>query len=83
MALFENNTLVFESSLLSRQTHSKGLLPMVEQAVESQSGLTVDQIDGFIAARGARQFYRASYWYQHGERAGQGGIKTLCGGFKS
>ena len=56
MALFENNTLVFESSLLSRQTHSKGLLPMVEQAVESQSGLTVDQIDGFIAARGPGSF---------------------------
>ncbi|WP_320045010.1 tRNA (adenosine(37)-N6)-threonylcarbamoyltransferase complex dimerization subunit type 1 TsaB [uncultured Desulfobacter sp.] len=56
MALFEDNTLVFESSLFSRQTHSKGLLPMIEQAVESREGMTVDQIDGFIAARGPGSF---------------------------
>ncbi len=56
MALFEDNTLVFESSLFSRQTHSKGLLPMIEQAVESREGMTVDRIDGFIAARGPGSF---------------------------
>ena len=56
MALFEENALVFESSLFSRQTHSKGLLPMIEQAVESRDGMTVDQIDGFIAARGPGSF---------------------------
>ena len=56
MALFEKNSLVFESSLFSRQTHSKGLLPMIEQAVESRDGMTVDRIDGFIAARGPGSF---------------------------
>ena len=56
MALFEDATLVFESSLLSRQTHSKGLLPMVVQALESREGMTVNQIDGFIAARGPGSF---------------------------
>jgi len=56
MALFEDNTLVFESSLFSRQTHSKGLLPMIEQAIESREGMTVNQIDGFIAARGPGSF---------------------------
>ncbi|NDY72017.1 tRNA (adenosine(37)-N6)-threonylcarbamoyltransferase complex dimerization subunit type 1 TsaB [Desulfobacter hydrogenophilus] len=56
MALFEENTLVFESRLFSRQTHSKGLLPMIEQAVESREGMTVDRIDGFIAARGPGSF---------------------------
>ena len=56
MALFEDERLVFESSIFSRQTHSKGLLPMIEQAVESREGMTVDQIDGFIAARGPGSF---------------------------
>lgn len=56
MALFEDNALVFESSLFSRHTHSKGLLPMIEQAVESLTGMGVDQIDGFIAARGPGSF---------------------------
>lgn len=56
MALFEDASLVFESSLLSRHTHSKGLLPMVVQALESREGMTVNQIDGFIAARGPGSF---------------------------
>nr|WP_321404124.1 tRNA (adenosine(37)-N6)-threonylcarbamoyltransferase complex dimerization subunit type 1 TsaB [uncultured Desulfobacter sp.] len=56
MALFEDKTLIFESSLFSRQTHSKGLLPMIEQAVESRQGLSVNQIDGFIAAKGPGSF---------------------------
>ena len=56
MALFEDKTLVFESSLFSRQTHSKGLLPMIEQAVESRDGMSVEQIDGFIAAKGPGSF---------------------------
>jgi len=56
MALFEDNHLVFESSLFSRQTHSKGLLPMIEQAVGSRDGMTINRIDGFIAARGPGSF---------------------------
>lgn len=56
MALFEDNTLVFESSLLNRQTHSKGLLPVIEQAVKSRTGMTIDRVDGFIAARGPGSF---------------------------
>lgn len=56
MALFEDSTLVFESSLYSRQTHSKGLLPVIEQAVKSRTGMTIDRIDGFIAARGPGSF---------------------------
>ncbi len=56
MALFEDNTLVFESSLFSRHTHSKGLLPMIEQAVKSRTGVDIDRIDGFIAARGPGSF---------------------------
>ena len=56
MALFENGSLVFESSLFTRQTHSKRLLVMIQQAIGSQSGLLVDQVDGFIAARGPGSF---------------------------
>nr|WP_319395240.1 tRNA (adenosine(37)-N6)-threonylcarbamoyltransferase complex dimerization subunit type 1 TsaB [uncultured Desulfobacter sp.] len=56
MALFEGGNLVFESSLFSRQTHSKGLLPMIEQAVESRDGMSVNRIDGFIAAKGPGSF---------------------------
>jgi tRNA threonylcarbamoyladenosine biosynthesis protein TsaB len=56
MALFEGGTLVFESSLFSRQTHSKGLLPMIKQAVESRDGMSVSRIDGFIAAKGPGSF---------------------------
>ena len=56
MALFEHGELVFESSLFTRQTHSKGLLVMIQQAIGSQAGLLVDQIDGFIAARGPGSF---------------------------
>lgn len=56
IALFEDATLVFEFSLLSRQTHSKGLLPMIEQALESKEGMSVHRIDGFIAARGPGSF---------------------------
>lgn len=56
MALFEDNALVFESGLLSRQTHSRGLLPMIDQAVKSRTGMAIDRIDGFIAARGPGSF---------------------------
>jgi tRNA threonylcarbamoyladenosine biosynthesis protein TsaB len=56
MALFEDRSLVFESSLFSRQTHSKGLLPMIAQAVESREGMNVNRIDGFIAAKGPGSF---------------------------
>ncbi|WP_020589171.1 tRNA (adenosine(37)-N6)-threonylcarbamoyltransferase complex dimerization subunit type 1 TsaB [Desulfobacter curvatus] len=56
IALFEDNNLVFESGLFSRQTHSKGLLPMIEQAVESREGMSVNRIDGFIAAKGPGSF---------------------------
>jgi len=56
MALFEDTTLVFESALFSRQTHSKGLLPLIEQAVKSRAGMAVDRIDGFIAAMGPGSF---------------------------
>lgn len=56
MALFEDEILVFESCLFCRQTHSKGLLPMIEQAIESRDGMSVNQIDGFIAAKGPGSF---------------------------
>lgn len=56
MALFDDNNLVFEFGLFSRQTHSKGLLHMIEQAVESREGMSVNRIDGFIAAKGPGSF---------------------------
>lgn len=56
MALFEDNVLVFESSLFNRQTHSKGLLPVIEQAINGRPGMAIDRIDGFIAARGPGSF---------------------------
>lgn len=56
MALFEDDTLVFESSLFNRQTHSKGLLPLIDQAVNSRTGMAIDRIDAFIAARGPGSF---------------------------
>ncbi len=56
MALFEGRDLVCESYWAGIQSHSKRLLTMVEQMVVGQAGLTVEEIDGFIAARGPGSF---------------------------
>ncbi|PIE61227.1 MAG: tRNA (adenosine(37)-N6)-threonylcarbamoyltransferase complex dimerization subunit type 1 TsaB [Desulfobacterales bacterium] len=56
MALFEGPDLVCESYWAGSQSHSKRLLTMVAQMVVDQAGLTMQEIDGFIAARGPGSF---------------------------
>ncbi|MCG8633599.1 MAG: tRNA (adenosine(37)-N6)-threonylcarbamoyltransferase complex dimerization subunit type 1 TsaB [Desulfobacterales bacterium] len=56
MALFDGDEKVCSSYWASRQTHSRRLMSMVEQMIQVQAGLTVDVIDGFIAAKGPGSF---------------------------
>lgn len=56
IALFRGDSLVCEEYWDSQFTHSKRILPMVEQAVQKRAGLDMDQVDGFIVARGPGSF---------------------------
>ncbi|MCG8689376.1 MAG: tRNA (adenosine(37)-N6)-threonylcarbamoyltransferase complex dimerization subunit type 1 TsaB [Desulfobacterales bacterium] len=56
MALFEDGALVCESYWASRQTHSRRILSMAEQMIETQAGLTISDIDKFVGARGPGSF---------------------------
>ncbi len=56
MALFEGHEMLCSSYWDSRQTHSRRLMAMVEQMIKVQAGLTLEEIDGFIAAKGPGSF---------------------------
>lgn len=56
MALFDGGQLACESYWAGPKSHSRRLLPMVEQMIVGQAGLRVEDIDGFIAARGPGSF---------------------------
>jgi len=72
LALFDGSVLVGESFWGSSQTHSKRLLSMVETLVVIQAGMTVSDIDAFVAARGPGSFT--------GLRIGIGVVKGLSFG---
>jgi tRNA threonylcarbamoyladenosine biosynthesis protein TsaB len=55
MALMDNQNPVCEEMWATRQTHSKRIMDMVA-AIMDRSGLQVDELDGFIAARGPGSF---------------------------
>jgi tRNA threonylcarbamoyladenosine biosynthesis protein TsaB len=56
LALFEDNTLISHTYWASPKTHSRRLMNMVEAMVESQAGINISDIDGFIAAKGPGSF---------------------------
>ncbi len=56
MALFEGHEMLCSSYWVSRQTHSKRLMSMAEQMIKTQAGLTLEDIDGFIGAKGPGSF---------------------------
>ena len=72
LALFEGSVLVGETVWGSSKTHSRRLLSMVDHLVETQAGLSLDRLDGFIAARGPGSFT--------GVRIGIGVVKGLAFG---
>ena len=72
LALFDGPVLVGESFWGSTQTHSKRLLSMVDHLVMTQAGMTLSDIDGFVAARGPGSFT--------GLRIGIGVVKGLAFG---
>ena len=55
IALVENNNPVCEETLAAKQTHSKRIMGMVAQIMDRTS-LTIDEIDGFVAAKGPGSF---------------------------
>lgn len=55
IAICENLSLLAESTLFRRQTHSRHLLEMIHQIL-SISGTELDEIDGFAVTRGPGSF---------------------------
>lgn len=56
MALFQGETLVCASYWSGPKSHSMRLMPMIEHMIVDQAGLSVSDIDGFIAAKGPGSF---------------------------
>jgi tRNA threonylcarbamoyladenosine biosynthesis protein TsaB len=56
LAVMDTDRLICHTYWDTRQTHSKRLNVMVEHMIEQRSGLTLDQIDAFVAARGPGSF---------------------------
>lgn len=69
VALIEGETLRSEMTAVSRKTHSRHLMEMI-QAVLETAGRTLDDLDGFVAARGPGSFT--------GLRIGISTVKGLC-----
>ncbi len=55
IAICENLSLLAESTLFRRQTHSRHLLEMIHQTI-NMSGTELDEIDGFAVTRGPGSF---------------------------
>ena len=56
LAIVEKRRLVCEETWTSRLTHSKRLLQMIEHALENRAGISLNNIDVFIAAKGPGSF---------------------------
>ncbi len=56
MALFQDQSLVVHSYWASDLTHSQRLISMIQDMVIHKAGWELEQIDGFVAARGPGSF---------------------------
>jgi len=56
LAIVEGDQLVCEEFWVSKLTHSRRLLPMIEHLLENRAGMALGDIDGFVAARGPGSF---------------------------
>lgn len=56
LAVFGQGRLICEDYWTSRLTHSKRLIPMVEDILGKRAGIRLNQVDGFVAAKGPGSF---------------------------
>lgn len=70
LALFDNGKLICDAYWASPKTHSRRLVAMIGYMVEGQAGMSIHDMDGFIAARGPGSFT--------GLRIGIGVVKGLA-----
>lgn len=56
LAVMDDNHLVLEEFWDVKLTHSKRLLIMIEQAIEERAGLSLKDLDVYVAARGPGSF---------------------------
>ncbi len=56
LAVFDGKALICESYWTSRLTHSRRLIFMIENLVVDRAGLTLEDVDGYVAARGPGSF---------------------------
>ena len=56
LALVNGLSLVYEEFRTTRVTHSSRVLKMIEDMMENRVGLALDDIDGFVVARGPGSF---------------------------
>lgn len=56
VALVEDGNLLYEVFSLTKTTHSKTLMQMVSDLIGRMDGLTIQEVDGFVAACGPGSF---------------------------
>jgi len=56
LAIIDGNCLVCEEFWAAGLTHSRRLLKMIEHMLEKRAGMGLEDIDGFVAARGPGSF---------------------------
>ncbi len=56
LAIADGNNLLCEEFWTDRQTHSKRILKMIEHMLEKRVCMEIDDIDGFVAAKGPGSF---------------------------
>jgi tRNA threonylcarbamoyladenosine biosynthesis protein TsaB len=56
LAITDGDALICEEFWTSKQTHSKRLVKMIDHMLEDRSGLKLEEIDGFVAAKGPGSF---------------------------
>ncbi len=56
IALVEDGVPICESFLINRTTHSRTLMDAIARMVEKEASITINDIDGFIAACGPGSF---------------------------
>ncbi len=56
LALTDGPSLICEDYWNIRETHSRRLVSMIENALENRAGMALEDVDGFLAARGPGSF---------------------------
>ncbi len=56
LAIVDNNNLVCEEFWVNKLTHSRRVLKMVDHMLENRAYMKLDDIDGFVAAKGPGSF---------------------------